>query len=445
MKRGLMLVFGCLVTVMGCQADDGERWEVTRQMVEEAMAEARQGNRRKLKELVERGEKAKFPQSLFSVLVRLLEDPDPLVQCLGTRGLCLLKRRESRGPLTRYLQQKDFRLWEQQVQTGKISEEDYTWHVMAGVFAVMALGEVGDESTIPLLESLRGIKDLEKGNAVEHALVKLGGGLANGAYRLRPNAKQSEISAFRKAVRSIRDPEKVPVLIATVRNPASHGVRDVALEALADILETKALPFVMQVAKDTNYPAYLRDTAITVARRIDPQEAARVAKWALDTAVDEEMRCYALYAMTLVDPEQYVEQAIRFVVDTSITPERRLFFAKRFNLYVDDAVVIKNIVRKYTAQFETWLRAEIKDGIPADGIRYEAWELINSATGAEPCVEFSKRNTHAADALHDRIRNQLEAANYRRLHRRPDEEIQQEIENKYRRLVRFAEERSEEP
>jgi HEAT repeat protein len=443
MKLGVIITLAYLAAVSQCQSAGLRHSEVTSDIAQKAVAEARQGKRAKLGELIE-SPQAEFPRSVMPALITLLEDDDAQVQLFATRGLGIMKRPESKDALMRYLRNKDFGKLEKLLSEHELDEQQYGWHIMAATLAVMALGEVGDESAIPLLESLRDIKDLTKGNPVEHALVKLGGGQSNGVYRLRPNAKNSEISGFRKAVRDIRDPKQVPALIATIRDPASHGVRDVALEALGDIQGTNALPFVLQVIKDTNYPTYLRDSGITVARRIDPQEARRVAQGALDTAGGA-MRWHCLYALTLLNPDQYVEQAISFVLDTSMNIEERLSFVKRYNLYVDDHATITGIVQKYRVQFEKCLHAQDKDGAPADDIRYETWKLINMATGAEPYVEFSGRNANAADCLHALIRNQLEAANYRLRHRRPDAEIQRDISEKYGRIVQFADKQSEKP
>jgi len=433
-----------LAAVSQCQSAGLRHSEVTSEIIQQAVTEAKQGHRAKLRELIE-SPQAEFPRSLMPALLTLLEDSDGQVQLLAVRGLGIMKRPESKQALMKYLRNKDFKKLERLLSKHELDEQQYGWHMMAATFAVMALGEVGDESAIPLLESLRGVKDLTKGNPVEHALVKLGGGQTNGVYKLRPGAKDSEISGFRKAVRDIRDPKKVPALIATIRDPASDGVRDVALEALGDIQGTNALPFVLQVIKDTNYPAYLRDSGITVARRIDPQEARRAVQVALDTAQGA-MRWHCLYALSLLDLDQFVEQAISFVLDTSISIEERRSLVKRFNLYVDDHATITGIVRKYSAQFEKCLHAQDRDGGPADDIRYETWKLINRATGAEPCVEFSRRNANAAAALHDVIFNVLATENYGLRNRRSYEEVKRSADEKYKQIVRFAtEKRGEQP
>ncbi len=217
------------------QAVESTKARLTREKLRQAVRNAKGGDRNELDasiESVARGRYVEVTEELLPDFVSFLQDEDPQVQLLGAQSLYALKSPESTETLSTYLRGKDFAKLKEMADTGGLDARHAArWEGQASVIAILALGEIGDKSAIPLLESLKEVKELHDGAPVERALAKLGA--IESLSNVPPGADNKRIWRACDAISEIKDPQKVLELMATVYNKnCALPIRDTALPAL---------------------------------------------------------------------------------------------------------------------------------------------------------------------------------------------------------------------
>jgi hypothetical protein len=116
------------------------------------------------------------PWELLPLFTSLLQDQDTRVQRLGLAGLCRLKDSSSQQPLLKYIRRIDPRKLEAEQGNDPNRDQEYSHIMTNAATAVQLLGEVADESAIPFLEALYGIRDLKlewTGEVAQRAVTKV--------------------------------------------------------------------------------------------------------------------------------------------------------------------------------------------------------------------------------------------------------------------------------
>jgi hypothetical protein len=157
---------------------------LTREMLLQAVTAARKGDHLPLQVMQRafgRSDRFIIPKDLLPVYVDLLKEEDPRVQRLGISGIVYFKATQSQAALVDYLKAKNPRQLQERFENATKDEQEkndreYSERMLNAAIAVWALGEVGDTSVIPLLESLRGIKEMQMewvGNPVEKSIQRI--------------------------------------------------------------------------------------------------------------------------------------------------------------------------------------------------------------------------------------------------------------------------------
>jgi hypothetical protein len=196
--------------------------KLTREFFRQAMDQARANNSSMLQWCITQAieKEREVPKDLLPDFKAFLKDPNPQVQLLGVRGLYAIKDPNSLANLVAYIMDRDLVNWPQKIssQKGNLDTKRFRWEWEAALVGVVTLGEVGDRSVIPLLESLRPVKMLhfEWGpGAVEQALSKLGNEGIRSLCNLSLNADEEQIFQAEMAIRRIKDPNIIPTLVAS--------------------------------------------------------------------------------------------------------------------------------------------------------------------------------------------------------------------------------------
>lgn len=418
----ICIVFGTVVSVtIGNPGEDPNPVsDKLRQAVDTAKKDVRKES--ELLEIFEAlGTDKGLPVSkeLLPDFVSFLKEKDPRFQALGAKGLYLLKSPDSKKALSEYLKGRDFAKLEKMVSTGEVDERQAEWEVRASSLAILAIGEIGDKSAIPLLESLRGVKELHfefGGGPVEQALGKLGAEGIRSLSNLGPTAPHSQISKAAEAVRAIHNPRDVPALIATVKDAnCARGIRAAALDALSQMKEIDTLPFILATMRNVKHPQYLRGDAADVAGRTHRPEAEKALLEVLDDP-NCDIRIACLYGLALLNPEKHVPKILKIVLDESAP------FAEREELSnkMANAMEPKELT-PHAEMLRMGIKAVKKGGSPADKIRVYMWTALHRATGEEPPLEliddklayeklrydfetkFNRENVHASAEEIDRM------------------------------------------
>ncbi|MBM4046264.1 MAG: hypothetical protein FJ279_14230, partial [Planctomycetes bacterium] len=196
---GLGFILACAMLFIGGQAL-GEQPVLANEKLLDVVAKANRGNRNELRAMLhafKRPGAVQVSKDALPELVRVLKEDDAELQLLAAHGLYALKSPQTKDALVQFLGKKDFRKLEKRAHAGEISERSYESQLRASSLAVMTLGEIGDKSVIPLLQSLRGFKDLKfewGGGPVEQALAKLGSEGLNTLYSIGPDADDEKIN-----------------------------------------------------------------------------------------------------------------------------------------------------------------------------------------------------------------------------------------------------------
>jgi len=314
--------------------------------------------------------------------ISFLNDKDGDVQVLGATCLCSLKSPKSVDALVKYLQSKDFSKLEKMVSAGEVTEQDALCYLWAAPMAIMALGEIGDKSVIPFLESLRNIDfHLEWGwGPVEEALAKLGA--LKSLSSVPAGADERQIGRTEHAIRSIKDPNLAPELMAMVRNKmVALSTRCAAMYALGGIISPGIAEFLFEVINDSNCPEGLRlsaaDSAVTmVSRTKDPIAEKRLLVYAENPSSN--IRPNVLLQLAICMPDKYLGRWFETIMDTNEDPEfRNKLVEMEGATFPSISIYMHDILEAHRDLLYNCLNASDKNGRPMDKIREETWRIIN--------------------------------------------------------------------
>jgi HEAT repeat protein len=378
---------------------------------------AKKGNRAKLGQITESGN-ALFAEELLPDMIVLLKEKDAQIQLVAVQGLYVIRNPKSKDALVAYLQGKDYAKLEKSLIKGELDRNQYLWEIQSAVCAILTLGEVGDKSVIPLLESLRSVKELRHfegmGAPVEVALAKLGIDGIESIRKVGPNEDGNEITRAAQAISQIRNASQLPSLVATVQDDTTaEAIRGSAVTAIAEIQGSNALPFVLSVMREKKYPAQVRAQAVVEASKLGSAETEMAIQELLeDPGCGIRPEC--LYYLAKMSPQRHLRRAVEFMLDKTQTPMEREKLSNCFWVRGFDA----NAIKQNREMLLECVKAAREDGTPADDIRVKLWIVLNRATGEEPVVELGVRNSDAVSLL----RNHMESV-YRMRYRQ--ESLQQ--------------------
>jgi HEAT repeat protein len=357
-----------------------------RQTLQQAVSDAKKGKRDTIFSLINAiaRDKAYTSEYLMPDYISFLKDSDGQVQWFGAMGLYKVKNSKGTKALFEYLKAKDIRNFVEMGKNGQVDEYQYGCGIYASVNAILALGESGDKSTIPLLESLRGIKDLQMEHGpdpVEKALVQLGS--VKSLSNIPPGTDSITVMRAASAIRSIRDPNKTSELIATAKDyNCAENIRSAAIGALGAMKDVNILPFILSVIKDQNYPEMVREAAAEEAAKTNRPDAEdtllNMAK-----SYDSEIRIDGLFQLAKLNNEKYMPNILKIVLDKTVPLEERTELSERIALRTEPKELTSHVEMLKSA-----LKAAKDDNSPADEIRVYMWKAINKATGEEPKLEL---------------------------------------------------------
>ena len=405
---------------------------LTREALRQAVEKAKDMNPRQVMALADSIDKEKDIQTRSDLLPdfeALLTDKRPEAQFLGAQGLFALKNPQSTQALSGFLKGKEKNLRainEPRPASGTDVVVSY-WEIRASVLAVKTLGEMGDRSVIPLLESLQGVGaiSLERGGwPVEEALVKLGS--LKSLTRLKDGDDPAKITQAAVAMYRIKDANAVPDLIAVVKDPnVAEDIRVGALNAVGVIKAPGVPEFLVKTMDDHGMPKRMRRVATAVlARSGDSSAEAQLRRYAENRSSD--IRADAFIGMMTLQPTAYLDQWFRIIVDVNEVPEFRLAVAGM------NSGIPRQLLKERKKELYSCLSAAYSDGRPFDKIRGNIWMLINQLFGEEPTIVLSTRSGEVASQMRDPIGVRIKRQN---LYGRPDE-VRKEIDKAVNELIR---------
>ncbi len=348
-----------------------------------AVENARKGNSSNLDEIIDNIGQYALKEFLPD-FISFLEEDDAQVQLLGAVALYHLKDKESKDAVYQYVQGKDFKQLEKMVYAQDINERDYTQQMLASSIAIMTLGDIGDESVIPLLKSLKGIEDLKLefgGGPVELALAKLGA--VESLSDVRPDADHRSISRAAGAISKIRDPKKVPELMATVYNEeCARQVRDTCIRTLGKINTEDVPDLMLSVINDSELPTTMRGTAVITAsqtgNKIFIEPLLEIAE------SNSEFDIEAILGLAILEPDKHIKRVFEKIRDVNEPDIFRRSLAGRAQMYIP-----KKTLRDNKDELYACLNTTKTDGTPHDKVRVYMWTMIYNLFGEEPKVVLS--------------------------------------------------------
>jgi len=432
-KRGILAFAICLVlgtiapvTIGSPGEDPNSIREKLHQAVENAKKDVRKES--ELLEIIDAlGTDEGLPVSkeLLPDFVSFLKEKDPRLQVLGTKGLYVLKSPKSKEALTKYLKGKDFAKLATKVRTGQPCS---AWEIRAAMVSILVLGEIGDKSAIPLLESLRGVKELHEWGVdpVERALAKLGPEGIRSLCNLGPKTDYDQILKATAALRGVSDPNTVPALIETVKDTnRAEEIRVAALGALGNMKDVNAIPFILATMMDVAQPKYLRICAAVWAGRTHLPEAEEAILKILDDPNCGSSRISCLMGLVRLNSGKYVPKILKIVLDESAPLEEREILSGQ----MANAMEPKEL-KPHAEMLRMGIKAIKKGGSPADTIRVYMWKALHRATGEEPPLELMDGRL-----AYDELRYDFETKFNRENVHASAEEIDQMVNEKIKSIV----------
>jgi HEAT repeat protein len=386
---------------------------LTREVIREVVKKAKGNQPGELMALADSIGKEKDIQTRSDLLPEfeaLLTDTQPEAQYLGARGLFALKNPQSRQVLSDFLKGKEkaLRASNKFSRTPSAEQSISFWEVRASIFAVKALGEIGDRSVIPLLESLQGIRALQVewgGWPVQEALVKLGS--FKSLTCLKAGEDRLRIQQAVDTIPGIKDANAAPALMAAARDQTvAEEIRVASLSALGGIKAPNVPGFLVKVLDDPNMPTRMRSVATIAAGRTgDSSVEARLKHHAEDPS--SAIRADAFIGLLTLQPAAHLDRWFRIVVDVNEVPEFRSRVAGM------ESCIPRQLLRERKMELYACLSAAHSDGRPFDKIRGDIWMLINQFFQEEPTVVLSTRSGEVARRMRDPIERRIMRANPR--------------------------------
>lgn len=415
-----------------CYGGNDEEISLARQKLQQAIKEAKEGNRANIHQIIDgfgkrKGDKTYVSEKLLPDYISFLKDKDAQVQFLGTQALYAINNPQSTKPLIEYLKSKNFKTWESKKKNREgISNQEryqYFYEIHATVAAIAALGNSGDKSAIPVLKSLQGVEYIQLemvSNPVEIALAQLGS--YDSLMDISPNAERKKIQNASSAVRKIRDPNKVPELISTMLNSnIAGGIRSAAMDALAEMNPPRIGDVFIKVVRDPNNSKSLRSLAAMAAGRTNDNSVEKHLLFYADDPKSD-IRPYAFMGLVFGMPEIYLDHWFEKIMDPNEDLEfRKMIVGIRFYMS-------KSHLKDHRAQIYECLNANDKEGRPVDKIRIDVWCLINDIYREEPSVTLTTRDSRVTAPIRSVIDLRIMRNNYRLRFKERQKMVEEEIQ-----------------
>ena len=410
-----------------------EKLKSAREQVLQAVEDAKKGNMGQISlviQVIGKGDKKYISEDLLSDYFSFLKDKNGKVQQLGAIGLCRIRTPKATKALFEYLKAKDLHKLDKSLEKGNVDFDQAAGEVYASVIAISALAVSGDKSAIPLLQSLQSIRclDLEGSYPVEVALARLGA--IDSLTNIPPNADKKKISRASSTIRKIRDPNKIPELIATARNPKiADPIRYSSIKALGEIGKDNSNSlgigdFLVDIIGDSGYSRiYRMYAAIAAGKTKAPIAENPLLAHAQDPNSD--IRQYALMGLVLYKPETYLNSFVERIIDPNENLEFRKSLTGVLNMYTQFE---HGFLSDYRKQLYKCLSAADKDGKPINEIRVRMWELISDRYGDEPEIVLGSNSREAIVTLRSLIRHNLRRKRHRSIQER-DKIVEEKLRN----------------
>lgn len=425
----ICIIFGTIVPVT--IAGTGEEPNSIKERLNQAVENVKKGDRRELGimiQFVERDKGVYITEKMLPDFISFLRDTDGQIQLLGVKGLYVLKSPGSKDAIFEYLKNKDFASLKEVVDKGDLDERRAArWEGQASMMAILLLGEIGDKSAIPLLESLREVKELQyDGAPVERALAKLGA--IKSFSDVPPDSDERTIWRACDAISEIKDPKKVPELMAIVYNKnCARAIRNTALRTLGNINTDGVPEFLLSVINDPQVPASMRGTAAVIAARTGDEMFEETLLEIADP--NSESRIEGLCGLALLKPDKYLKSIFMMIRDVNEPDEFRYLLAKRLVLYIPWQRK-RQMLGGQKDELYSCLNTNKTDGSPHDEIRVEMWCRINELFGEEPALVLSSKSPEVTSGLRHPIGTKI------RNHRLSVEEREKRIDEKIDTIVK---------
>jgi len=430
---GVLVAMAAVISAKLLTSVGGE--ELSRETIHAAAEKARKGDTQPILQLqsqmLTQSKTFRPPSAMRREFEAMLKDPNTDVQVLGACGLNALKSRESMDALVEYITEVNLRQMEAsnkraQPPVGETGDSQRN-RLKAATIAIMTLGEIGDDSVIPLLESLRNLDCLSGefgGGAAQQALSRLGVAGVKSLSNIRPGDAYGENGMkAHAAIRSIRDARQIPALIATTNDDNVHvGIRMAAVGALAEMKSADVFPFLGSVIQDDSYPVGVRMEAARGVSGYKDRAAENLLLHAIETTTGS-LRAACVATLARCDARRYIPQGLRFVIDNTNPLSEREQVA--LWLPISHADALTSDVQQL---LDECLQASTSEDKPADEIRISAWRIIFGMLDKEPVLEVRDVQT-ARFYLRDHVKGKA------RKMRLPYDQEKAWIDNKLQTLV----------
>ncbi len=420
----------CILAAVDAFAGTGQddRMPQARAELLQAVEEARNGEMAKLYSIVEsmRGKDSPFAEDEFQAdYLSLLKDGNGYVQFCAVQCLIWFQNAATRDALCEYLKTRDFAKLKAVTRGRPAATKEARQSVfecMAVSHAVLALGEIGDESVVPLLNGLRDDVTWDAewvGRPVEHAMAKLGAIRVLASTSL--GAEQRQIEAAAGAIASIRDPNRVPELMAVARDAkVQQRFRLAALSALGRFNSPGVSDLLVTIMNDPNAHMDLRSrAALSAGGTGDRTVEASLLIYANDAK--SPIRANAFVGLVLCMPDKYLGAWFNTIMD----PNEDLKF--RQMLVSREQHIPRALLQGRKEDLYRCLQAADRNGRPIDDIRVTIWGIVNSLFHEEPpLVLTSKARSvlgHITGPIERRVMRENPRLSVREQYARVDEEI----------------------
>lgn len=374
---------------------------------------------------IEAGKDEFVTEELVPDYISFSKDKNIFVQQLGVAGLSAVKSPKAVEALFEYVKNKDYADWEKRLKDLMNPNNTESWQLQYELEtfrkAVDALGESRDKRFVPFLLEL--FKSTNPNSAqiiapVGQALGKLGA--TRELFDMVPEANTQLFIYIHYALKSVKDPNKVPELKTIINDPNENTmVRCFAVSTLSGIEAAGVSEFLISIINDQNYLIEIRQTAMGAASLLkDPAAEKTLLVYAQDR--DSPLRYSAFVGLLRCMPDKYIDRFFETIMD----PNEELNFRRQLISEFNQSIQ-QDLLKKYWKQLHDCLNASDRNGRPVDEIRIVAWEQINKVFQEEPSVVLNDRNSGTIlNAILDRITKENINLSYQEKLKKAEEETQ---------------------
>ena len=304
--------------------------------------------------------------------------------------------------------------------------------------AVEALGKVGDESAIPVLESLKGFPSLEGHNPVAVALGKLGA--AKTLANTRSGADDTEIADAAAGVRHITGSQESS---GADEDRAGHQTTrwdsNSGRQGTVWMKTDSTIAFILKTAQYPNIVWNVRSmAAVCLGKTQDPA----VEEPLLDLAKNSHasIRAHAITGLLSYKPEKYVDRWMATVLDPAEKTDVRAMLPN-----LGDNYLPREFWKSHRDRLYKCLDATASNGRPEDQVRTRVWVLIYHRLGEQAPLVLDANSSPWVTEIKNILRQKVGGEDYVRSQRYRPQEVQQMTEEVFQRLVTFSSEASQTP